>query len=102
MTICKKNVKCNIDNSSKPQKFLILFLAGFFLTLIGIVILVFTTVFYGEGSPSFGAIIFIGPFPIVIGAGPEATWMILFAIILGILSIAMFLILRRETAETKV
>jgi uncharacterized membrane protein len=63
---------------------------------------VLTAVFCNEGSISFGIIIFIGPFPMVVGAGPEATWMILLATILSILSIVIFLILRRETAEAKV
>jgi uncharacterized membrane protein len=80
---------------SGSQKFLILFLIGFVMILVGIMVLVITALFYGGSTISFGGVIFIGPFPIVIGVGPDAGLMILFAIILAVLSIIMFLILRR-------
>ncbi|MCW3992963.1 MAG: hypothetical protein NWE85_00125 [Candidatus Bathyarchaeota archaeon] len=35
------------------------------------------------------------------GAGPEALWMILFAIILAVLSVIMFLVLRRERKKSE-
>jgi uncharacterized membrane protein len=57
------------------------------------------TMLYSEGSANFGGVIFIWFIPIVFGVGPEATWMIIFAIILAVLSIVMFLILRREIAK---
>jgi len=83
----------NANHNSK--RFLILFFIGFFIILTGM-ILTIAAVLFGEDSMNFGAIIFIGPFPIVIGgAGPEAQWIVLFAIILTVLSIVMFLILRR-------
>lgn len=87
--------------SNRPQKFLILFILGFFIIFVGIIILMVAALLYGEGSVNFGAIIFIGPIPIVVGAGPEATWMILFAIILAVISITMFLILRRKIDKAK-
>lgn len=77
------------------QKFLILFLIGFFIIFAGIIILIVGAVLYGSETVNFGAIIFIGPVPIVVGAGPEATWMILFSVILAVLSITMFIIFRR-------
>jgi len=84
--------------SSKFSQFLILFIIGFFIIVTGIIIIIIAAVFSG-GSVDFGALIFIGPFPIVVGAGPEATWMVLFAIILAVLSIITFLILRREMGK---
>jgi uncharacterized membrane protein len=83
------------------QKSLTLFIIGFFIILIGITVLIVATVLHGGSSTNFGTVIFIGPFPIIIGAGPEATWMILFAIILAVLSIMMFLIVRRELKKTE-
>jgi uncharacterized membrane protein len=50
----------------------------------------------GGGSASFGGFILIGPIPIIFGAGPEATWLALFAMILGVISIVVFLIMRRK------
>jgi len=95
MVIRKNFPKCASEQSSVFQKFFLLFIIGFFTILIGIIILMVATVL-SDGSANFGAFIFIGPFPIVVGAGPEAPWMILFAIILTILSTIMFLVLRRE------
>ena len=96
----EKNGKYANDESSRPRKFLILLIIGLFIIFLGIIILMAATMLYGEGSANFGGVIFIWFIPIVFGAGPEATWMVLFAIILAVLSIVMLLILRRETAKT--
>jgi uncharacterized membrane protein len=81
--------------SNGQRKLLILFMLGFFILLLGIVIITVATVLSG-GSASFGGLVFIGPIPIVFGAGPGATWMVLFAIILGIISFVLFLVMRRR------
>jgi len=95
--VTQEKISKYINNeSSRPQKFLILFVIGFFIIFLGIIILMVATVLHGNGSLNFGAIIFIGPVPIVVGAGPEATWMVLFVIILAVLSIIMFLIMRKK------
>jgi uncharacterized membrane protein len=70
--------------------------------LAGVIILIVATALHGSGSVNFGAIIFIGPFPIVVGAGPEATWMVLIAIIIAVLSIIVFLVVRKETKKVDV
>jgi uncharacterized membrane protein len=82
-------------------KFLALFLVGFSMIFAGVIILVIATVL-SEGSADFGAVIFIGPFPIVVGAGPDAEWMVLFAVILSVLSIIVFFLLRGEVERVKV
>lgn len=97
--IGEKLPKYSTEQSSIFQKFFLLFIIGFFLIFVGIIILMVAAVL-SDGSANFGAFIFIGPFPIVVGAGPEAPWMILFAIILAVLSIVMFLVLRRERKKT--
>lgn len=99
MAICEK-LKYASEQSSVFQKFFLLFIIGFFLIFVGIIILMVATVL-SDGSANFGAFIFIGPFPIVMGAGPEALWMILFAIILAVLSVIMFLVLRRERKKSE-
>ena len=91
----QEDTRCENDENVMSHRFLALFVAGFFLTLIGIIILIVAAIFYGGGSANFVALIFIGPIPIVIGAGPQAGWMVLFAIILAVLSIIMFLLMRR-------
>ncbi|MGQ9551675.1 MAG: TIGR00304 family membrane protein [Candidatus Bathycorpusculaceae bacterium] len=82
--------------AGKFRNFLALFILGFFILFVGVIILMAAAIIYGGGSANFGAVIFIGPFPIVIGAGPQATWMVLFGIILAVLSVLMFVIMRRR------
>jgi len=95
MTTSKNN------ENTTSHKFLILFIVGFLMTLIGIIILMVATMLYIEGSTNIDVIIFIGPIPIVIGVGPQAWLMILFSIILAVLSIIMFWIMRRKGSEEK-
>jgi len=82
-----------ITASSRLFLFLLL---GFALVVVGIAVILIATVLYGGGSASAGAVIFIGPFPIVIGAGPDVTWIVLLSIILAVLSIVVFLVLNRK------
>jgi len=100
MVIRKNFPNCASEQSSVFQKFFLLFIIGFFLIFVGIILLIVATVL-SDGSANFGAFIFIGPFPIVVGAGPKAPWMVLFAIILAALSIIMFLVLRRERKKSE-
>ena len=69
---------------------------GFVLVFVGIIVILIATVLYGGGSVNLGAVIFIGPFPIVIGAGPDVTWIILFGIIMAVLSIVLLLVMNRR------
>jgi uncharacterized membrane protein len=78
------------------RRSIMLFFVGFFIILVGVIITVAAALLFGEGTGSLGGFILIWPFPIVFGAGPEATWLALLAIILGILSIMLFLILWRR------
>jgi len=100
MVIRKNFPKCASEQPSVFQKFFLLFIIGFFLIFVGIILLIVATVL-SDSSANFGVFIFIGPFPIVVGAGPEAPWMVLFAIILAALSIIMFLVLRRERKKSE-
>jgi uncharacterized membrane protein len=97
----KKSENVQIISQVNPKKFLILLIIGFFIIFLGIIILMVAAMLYSEGSANFGGIIFIWFIPIVFGAGPEATWMVLFAIILAVLSIIMFLIIRKEIDRVK-
>jgi len=79
--------------SSRLFLFLVL---GFVLVFVGIIVILIAAVLYGGGSASAGAVIFIGPFPIVIGAGPDVTLIVLFSIILAVLSVVVFLVMNRR------
>ena len=99
MEKCREIDERTNDKSGMSPKFLMLLIMGFFLVFLGIIILMVAAMLYGDGSANFGGVIFIWFFPIVFGSSVEASLMIIFAIILAVLSVIMFLILRRETAE---
>jgi uncharacterized membrane protein len=69
---------------------------GFLLVFIGVIVLVVAAVLSG-GSGSVGGVVFIGPIPIVFGAGPEANWLIIISIILSVVTLALFLIYTRRS-----
>jgi uncharacterized membrane protein len=73
-----------------------LFLIGFSMMFAGMVVLIITAVLRGDGtSVSTGLVIFIGPIPVILGAGPNSYLALLFAVILTILGSAVFILLRR-------
>ena len=84
-----------IELSGRLFGFLIL---GAALIFVGIIVLVVASVVLG-GSGSAGVVIFIGPFPIVFGKGPETVWLILIGIIIAVLSIVLFLIWNRRVGR---
>jgi uncharacterized membrane protein len=88
----KENEDKGIAVSSRLFNFLIL---GIALIFIGIVILIVVSLFFA-GSESVGIVIFIGPFPIVFGKGPDAVWLILIGMTIAVLSIVLFLIMNRR------
>jgi uncharacterized membrane protein len=84
------------------SRLLTLFLTGFFMIIAGMLLLIISTVLYGNNPPNFGGVVFIGPIPIVVGVGSDLMWTALLAVILSILSIVLFLVLRRRMfTETK-
>jgi len=95
------NGKVAENPSSGQQKFLMLFIIGFCIIFLGIIILIIAAMVYGQGSANFGGVIFIWFIPIVFGVGSESKWIILFAIILAVLGIVMSLVMRREIKKAK-
>ena len=89
-----------VQNSERhlDRKFLALFLLGFFIMLAGILVLVMVAALSGNSSVNFGGVIFIGPIPIVFGAGPDALALIVLSMVLAVLSIVMFIITRKRVA----
>ena len=72
-----------------------LFLVGFFLIFMGMIFIMVTAIISGAPT-NFGAIIFVGPVPIILGAGPYSLWAILLAVALTVLGIVLFFALRRR------
>ncbi|MGD6853195.1 MAG: TIGR00304 family membrane protein [Candidatus Bathyarchaeia archaeon] len=78
--------------SSRLFTFLLL---GIALIFIGIAVIVVASIALGGGG-SVGGVIFIGPIPIVFGAGPSAGWLILISVVISVISIALFLVMNRR------
>jgi uncharacterized membrane protein len=76
---------------------LTLLVAGLLVFFIGIVFLTLAASFFGYGnSTSFGVIIFLGPVPIVIGAGPQPILILLIAASVTVLTVLAFFLKRRR------
>ncbi len=50
----------------------------------------------GHGQGSGGAVILIGPIPIILGSGPDSTWLILLASVITMIAFAVLLLTRRK------
>ena len=81
--------------SEVSGRFFNLLILGLALIFVGIVVLVVVSLF-SVGSGSSGIVIFIGPFPIVFGKGPDAVWLILIGIIITVLILIFSLIIHRK------
>ena len=73
--------------------------AGLILAFVGALIMVLAMVLSGSGSTSGGGVIFIGPFPIVFGFGPDAGWLIAVGIIIAVVSLVLLWVMRRKLGE---
>jgi uncharacterized membrane protein len=94
--------KKNQDNTKELtiNKWLLrLYVTGFIIVFVGVLILVSASMLQGI-STSSGVVIFVGPFPIAFGVGPDAPLLILISLILTALSIILFFILRRKPSES--
>ena len=96
MSADEENREAVEEGVTVSSRFLLLLFLGFVLVVFGVAVILVASVLYGGGSVSGGAVIFIGPFPIVIGAGPDVTLIVLFSIILAVLSLVVFLVMNRK------
>lgn len=75
-----------------------LLILGIVLVFVGVIVLVVIASIF-SGSSSSGVVVFIGPFPIVFGSGPKATWLILIGIILSVISLVLFFVMNRRRGK---
>jgi uncharacterized membrane protein len=80
-------------SSGLPLKLL---LFGFVLTFVGIIVVIASIFMSGEANVSGGAIIFVGPIPIIVGAGTDALLALVLAAVLTIIGFVMFLWMRKQ------
>lgn len=72
-----------------------LLLLGFLLIFVGMVLVTLATILFGTPA-TFGTVVFVGPIPIVFGAGPHSLWAISLAVAITILGVILFLVLRKR------
>ena len=84
------------DGPAVSSRLFELLILGIALVLIGIVVLVVTSLFFSSSSTSTGVVVFVGPFPIVFGSGPNADWLIIIGVILAALSVVLFVVMYRR------
>jgi uncharacterized membrane protein len=72
-----------------------IFFASFALVFIGMVMMI-ASFSQGHEATSSGVVILIGPIPIILGSGPESTWLIALAVIITIIALVVFLFTRRK------
>lgn len=78
--------------------FLVLLVAGFLTFFVGMILLAVAASLLRQGnSASFGVIIFLGPFPIVVGAGPQRVLVLLIAVLIAVLTVTALLLVRKRT-----
>ena len=73
----------------------VLFLVAFAAIFVGILLIAFGSI-TNLGSSSGGAVILIGPIPIILGTGPYSFPLIVLSVGVTIVAIAFFLVLRRR------
>lgn len=74
-----------------PQsRLLLLFFTGFLIVFIGMALMIASSLLSGTGSVSGGAVIFIGPIPILLGSGPFSLQVFILAIVLTVIGVIFF------------
>ena len=74
-----------------------IFLASFALLFIGMVVMMIASFTQSHGTTSGGAVILIGPIPIILGNGPEASGLILLAAIITAIALVVSILARKKT-----
>jgi uncharacterized membrane protein len=73
----------------------LLFLAAFAAIFIGALLIVLGSM-SNVGNVSGGAVILIGPIPIILGGGPYSIELVGLAVVLTIVAVILFLVVRRR------
>jgi uncharacterized membrane protein len=73
-----------------------IFLLSFALVFIGMIVMMIASFTQGQGQTSGGAVILIGPIPIILGGGPESTWLIALAAFITVIALVVFILARKK------
>jgi len=95
---CTAKLTPAAGNYSAPAPFSLatwLFFIAFAAIFIGMLLMAFGSL-SNQGGVSGGAIILIGPIPIILGNGPYSVGLITLAAVLTVAALVLFLVLRRR------
>jgi len=100
-TTCEPTAQTEASDfrSAFPMGFSWIFLASFALVFIGMVVMMIASFTQGHGTTSGGAVILIGPIPIVLGNGPESAWLIVLAAVITAIALVASLLARRKMSS---
>ena len=85
------------SRSSLPMKLLFF---CFLLMFVGVLVILASALLSGDANVSGGAIIFVGPIPIILGAGTDAFLAIILAAVLTIIGFVMFFWMRKQVPKS--
>ena len=85
------------SRSAFPSGLSWIIFASFAMVLLGMILMILASITQGGGVASGGAVILIGPIPIILGGGPESGWLILLGTIITAVTLVAFLLTRRRT-----
>ena len=93
------------ENEESPEnevsgRILAVLFVGFAVIIVGVVLVVLASLLGGSGS--VGGVVFIGPFPLVFGAGPDAAWLIVISLVVAVLMFVLFFVWRRKSWRVSV
>ena len=92
-------VETEQERESPSSLLMKLFLFGFVLTVVGVIVIMVSALLGGDADVSGGAIIFVGPIPIILGAGTDSFLAIVLAAVLTIIGFIVFFWMRRQVSK---
>jgi len=72
---------------------------GFMLIFAGVIVIVASALFSGDSNVSGGAIIYVGPIPIIVGAGTDPFLAVVLAAVLTVIGFIVFFWMRRQVPK---
>jgi uncharacterized membrane protein len=69
------------------------------LTFVGFIVIMVSALLSGDANVSGGALIFVGPIPVIIGAGTDAFLAIVLAAVLTIIGFIVFFWMRKKVPK---
>jgi uncharacterized membrane protein len=69
------------------------------LIFVGVIVIAASALFSGDSNVSGGAIIYVGPIPIIVGAGTDPFLMVVLAAVLTVIGFVVFFWMRRQVPK---